>query len=113
MEITRVAALPADLPKGPIPAEKGGAKGVPFRVLAGHPVLQLQIFSEEFPGSASHQLVLITSLPFAHTARRPYRLSDSVNNSEIDFVSFAEHVFRSLVKLATQRKEKSQQGFRR
>ena len=32
-----------------------------------------------------------------HTARRSYRLSDTVNNSEIDLFSFAEHVFRSLV----------------
>ena len=33
--------------------------------------LQLLIFNEEFLVSASHQLVLITSLPFVHTAR-PY-----------------------------------------
>ena len=76
-------------------------------------VLQLFFFNEEFPVSASHQLMLITSLPFVHTARRSYRLSDSVNNSEIDLFSFAEHVFRSLVNLITKRKEKSQQGFRR
>jgi hypothetical protein len=63
--------------------------------------LQLLIFNEEFLVSASHQLVLITSLPFVHTARRSYRLSDSVNNSEIDLFSFAEHVFRSLVNLIT------------
>ena len=67
--------------------------------------LQLLIFNEEFLVSASHQLVLITSLPFVHTARRSYRLSDSVNNSEIDLFSFAEHVFRSLVNLITQREE--------
>ena len=42
--------------------------------------LQLLIFNEEFLVSASHQLVLITSLPFVHTARRSYRLSDPVNN---------------------------------
>ena len=30
--------------------------------------LQLLIFNEEALASASHQLVLITSLPFAHTA---------------------------------------------
>jgi hypothetical protein len=30
--------------------------------------------NEEFPVSAGHQLVLITSLPFVHTARRYYRL---------------------------------------
>ena len=34
--------------------------------------------NEEFPVSASHQLALITSLPFVHTARRYYRLNDSV-----------------------------------
>ena len=44
--------------------------------------LQLLIFNEEFLVSASHQLVLITSLPFVHTARRSYRLSDPVNNSD-------------------------------
>ena len=32
--------------------------------------------NEEFPVSASHQLALITSLPFVHTARRYYRLND-------------------------------------
>ena len=30
--------------------------------------------NEEFPVSASHQLALITSLPFVHTARRYDRL---------------------------------------
>ena len=30
----------------------------------------------------SHQLVLITSLPFVHTARRSYRLSNPVNYSD-------------------------------
>ena len=34
--------------------------------------------NEEFPVSASHQLALITSLPFVHTARRYYRLNDLV-----------------------------------
>ena len=43
-------------------------------------LLQLLVFNEEFLVSASHQLVLITSLPFVHTARRSYRLSDPVNN---------------------------------
>src|SRR3954447_12342033 len=38
---------------------------------------KLQLFSvnEEFQVSASHQLALITSLPFVHTARRCPRLS--------------------------------------
>ena len=41
----------------------------------GDRLLQLLIFNEEFLVSASHQLVLITSLPFVHTARRYYRLN--------------------------------------
>ena len=41
--------------------------------------LQLLILNEEFLVSRSHQLGLITSLPFVHTARRSYRLSDPVN----------------------------------
>ena len=44
----------------------------------GDRLLQLLIFNEEFLVSASHQLVLITSLPFVHTARRTYRLNDPV-----------------------------------
>ena len=39
----------------------------------GDRFLQFLIFNEEFLVSASHQLVLITSLPFVHTARRSYR----------------------------------------
>jgi hypothetical protein len=38
--------------------------------------------NEEFPVSASHQLALITSLPFVHTARRYYRLNDLVRSSD-------------------------------
>ena len=48
----------------------------------GDRLLQLLIFNEEFAVSASQQLVLITSLLFVHTARRSYRLSGPVNNSE-------------------------------
>jgi hypothetical protein len=44
--------------------------------------LQLLLFNEEFLVSASHQLALITSLPFVHTARRYYRLNDSVRLSD-------------------------------
>ena len=51
-------------------------------------LLQLLVFNEEFLVSASHQLVLITSLPFVHTARRSYRLSDPVNTSECRLYSF-------------------------
>lgn len=39
--------------------------------------------NEEFLVNASHQLALITSLPFVHTARRTYRLDDPVNT--LDF----------------------------
>src|ERR1700712_6034676 len=42
---------------------------------AGDSPLQLLDFNEEFLVSASHQLALITSLPFVHTARRYYRLN--------------------------------------
>ena len=45
----------------------------------GGGLLQLLILNEEFLVSRSHQLGLITSLPFVHTARRSYRLSDPVN----------------------------------
>ena len=42
--------------------------------------LQLLILNEEFLVSASHQLALITSLPFVHTARRYYRLNGLVRS---------------------------------
>ena len=45
---------------------------------AGDSPLQLLDFNEESLVSASHQLALITSLPFVHTARRYYRLNGSV-----------------------------------
>ena len=45
---------------------------------AGDRSLQFSIFNEEFLVSASHQLALITSLPFVHTARRYYRLNGLV-----------------------------------
>jgi hypothetical protein len=44
--------------------------------------LQLFPMNEEFPVSTSHKLVLITSLPFVHTARRYYRLNDLVRPSD-------------------------------
>jgi hypothetical protein len=40
------------------------------------------VFNEEFLVSACHQLVLTTSLPFVHTARRSYRLNDPVKCSD-------------------------------
>jgi hypothetical protein len=45
-------------------------------------LLQLLILNEEFLVNAGHQLALITSLPFVHTARRTYRLNDSVKISD-------------------------------
>ena len=45
-------------------------------------LLQLLILNEEFLVNAGHQLALITSLPFVHTARRTYRLDDSVKISD-------------------------------
>ena len=40
--------------------------------------------NEEFLVNASHQLALITSLPFVHTARRTYRLDDPVNTLDFE-----------------------------
>jgi hypothetical protein len=40
------------------------------------------IFNEEFLVNATHQVALITSLPFVHTARRTYRLNDPVKLSD-------------------------------
>ena len=51
-------------------------------------LLQLLILNEEFLVNAGHQLALITSLPFVHTARRTYRLNDSVKISDRDRVAF-------------------------
>ncbi len=44
----------------------------------GDRALQLLLFNEESLVSVSHQLTLITSLPFVHTARRYYRLNGLV-----------------------------------
>jgi len=48
-------------------------------------LLQFLILNEEFLVNASHQLALITSLPFVHTARRTYRLNGSVKISDCVF----------------------------
>ena len=45
-------------------------------------LLQLLILNEEFLVNAGHQLALITSLPFVHTARRYYRLNGLVRSSD-------------------------------
>ena len=42
------------------------------------------IFNEEFLVNATHQVALITSLPFVHTARRTYRLNGSVKSPDGD-----------------------------
>ena len=57
---------------------------------AGDRALQLLLFNEEFLVNASHQLALITSLPFVHTARRTYRLNGSVKISDCDLVAFGQ-----------------------
>ncbi|KAK3843183.1 MAG: hypothetical protein J3R72DRAFT_367134, partial [Linnemannia gamsii] len=49
---------------------------------AGDSPLQLLDFNEEFPVSVSHQLALIMSLPFVHTAHRYYRLNGLVRLSD-------------------------------
>jgi hypothetical protein len=67
----------------------------------GDSLLQLLIFNEEFLVSASHQLVLITSLPFVHTARRSYRLSDPVNNLDCSMLQILIHALENLVNLIT------------
>ena len=54
----------------------------------GDRLLQLLVLNEEFLVSTSHQLVLITSLPFVHTARRSYRLNGPVNTSDCEMFSF-------------------------
>ena len=61
----------------------------------GDRLLQLLIFNEEFLVSASHQLALITSLPFVHTARRYYRLDGLV--SPLDWSRRRGNAFSSLV----------------
>ena len=49
-------------------------------------LLQLLIFNEEFLVNTVHQTVLITSLPFVHTARRTYRLNGPVKSWDSGFM---------------------------
>ena len=42
--------------------------------------------NEEFLVNASHQLALITSLPFVLTARRTYRLNGPMNTLDFEFL---------------------------
>jgi len=60
----------------------------------GDRLLQLLIFNEEFLVSVSHQLALITSLPFVHTARRSYRLNGPVRTSDLAVVAFTGDLCR-------------------
>ena len=60
-----------------IPWPKGPGNLVKFH-RDGARLLQLLVFNEECLVSVSHQLALITSLPFVHTARRSYRLNGPV-----------------------------------
>ena len=64
-------------------------------------LLQLLVFNEEFLVDVVHQTASITSLPFVHTARRSYRLSDPVNNSDCGVLQLLELVAGSLVNLIT------------
>ena len=52
--------------------------------------MQFLILNEEFLVSASHQLALITSLPFVHTARRYYRLNGLVRSSDWRYHGFID-----------------------
>ena len=64
----------------------------------GDRLLQLLIFNEEFLVNASHQLALITSLPFVHTARRTYRLNGSVKISDCDLNTLPYLIYGKLFK---------------
>jgi hypothetical protein len=66
---------------------------------AGDRPLQLLVFNEEFLVSASHQLALITSLPFVHTARRYYRLNGLVRPSDWRSLAVRQEDAEKLVKL--------------
>ena len=65
--------------------------GNPSKVLrAWDRDLQFSLLNEEFPVSASHQLALITSLPFVHTARRYYRLNGLVRSPDWRYHGFID-----------------------
>ena len=76
---------------------KGSACKIPCPRGLGNPIKtfrdwdrRLQLFSlnEEFPVSVGHQLALITSLPFVHTARRCPELSRFEKNRDCWMVAF-------------------------
>ena len=60
--------------------------------------LQFLIVNEEFLVNASHQLALITSLPFVHTARRTYRLNGLVNCPDFEKIPLLESSQRKFCK---------------
>ncbi len=66
---------------------------------AGDSPLQLLDFNEEFLVSASHQLALITSLPFVHTARRYYRLNGLVRCLDVQLGAATRRAMRKFNKL--------------
>ena len=61
-------------------------------------LLQLLILNEEFLVNASHQLALITSLPFVHTARRTYRLNGPVKPRDCGQIALLESDCENLSK---------------
>jgi hypothetical protein len=73
----------------------------------GDRLLQLLIFNEEFLVSASHQLALNTSLPFVHTARRSYRLNDSVSSSDREFERVSQSDLWKVLRTASFRGRRS------
>jgi len=70
--VQRVSLLGFDRPGQSLNASRDGDR-----------FLQFLIFNEEFLVNASHQLALITSLPFVHTARRTYRLNGPVKPPDL------------------------------
>ena len=90
---TRATLMNATRP----PVPKGMGKLVKVH-RDGDRLLQLLIFNEEFLVSASHQLALITSLPFVHTARRTYRLNGSVKSPDWSTQASRRTCFEKLIK---------------
>ena len=70
-----------------IPCPKG--LGNPLKLLRDWDrELQLFPLNEEFLVSTGHKLVLITSLPFVHTARRYYRLVVLLRRMDLNLLGF-------------------------
>ena len=73
----------------------------------GDRLLQLLIFNEEFLVSVTHQVALITSLPFVHTARRYYRLDGLVSLSDCGSGSGNRALLREVTQTLSSRGSKS------